>query len=363
MLIRLKLSIFDQIRERLPVIGIHLFTHLSRSLRTLILLHCHIEVTDACIIIWISKFLIHGDSLIAYLDTLLELALLEEDVAFGNKIHITVWHNGESLIYYCHRRIQLIDIYIKLHESWEEIREGRHPFKSFLERCQIARCILLQIIGFGKILQHIVVMHGILQRYIRMMQRCLGILHLIAGIYGIIGSQRKMLILLAVIVRPEQRLVGTIYITVEELIGIGILLLTEEPQSTIKEIGADMRKIISMLLTEFDFHLSLFIRNHLYRIKLLRNLEELSGEIEELGSIILLLEIELFVTLLVLLTYGIEVEIPDFLVVLIGRISQKFLHACLRLRQVLARLHLILRQLYFLLLGKARRWHKKEHPQ
>ena len=60
-----------------------------------------------------------------------------------------------------------------------------------------------------------------------------------------------------------------------------------------------MGKIISMLLTEFDFHLSLFIRNHLYRIKLLRNLEELSGEIEELGSIIFLLEIELFVTLLI----------------------------------------------------------------
>ena len=195
------------------------------------------------------------------------------------------------------------------------------------------------------------------------MQRCLGILHLIAGIYGIIGCQRQMLILLTVIVRLEQRLVGTIYITVEELIGIGILLLTEEPQSTIKEIGADMGKIISMLLTEFDFHLSLFVRNHLYRIKLLRNLKELSGEIEELGSIILLLEIEFFVTLLVLLTYGIEVEVPYFLVVLIGRISQKFLHACLRLRQVLARLHLILRQLNFLLLGKARRWHKKEHPQ
>ena len=42
-----------------------------------------------------------------------------------------------------------------------------------------------------------------------------------------------------------------------------------------------MGKIISMLLTEFDFHLSLFVRNHLYRIKLLRNLEELSGEIED----------------------------------------------------------------------------------
>ena len=195
------------------------------------------------------------------------------------------------------------------------------------------------------------------------MQRCLGILHLIAGIYGIIGSQRQMLVLQTVIVRLEQRLVGTIYVTVEELIGIGILLLTEEPQSTVKEIGADMGKIISMLLTEFDIHLSLFIRNHLYRIKLLRNLKELPGEIEELGSIILLLEIEFFVTLLVLLTYGIEVEAPYFLVVLIGRISQKFLHARLRLRQVLARLHLILRQLYFLLLGKARRWHKKEHPQ
>ena len=195
------------------------------------------------------------------------------------------------------------------------------------------------------------------------MQRCLGILHLIAGIYGIIGSQRQMLILLTVIVRLEQRLVGTIYITVEELIGIGIFFLTNEPESTVKEIGADMGKIISMLLTEFDIHLSLFIRNHLYRIKLLRNLKELPGEIEELGSIILLLEIEFFVTLLVLLTYGIEVEAPYFLVVLIGRISQKFLHARLRLRQVLARLHLILRQLYFLLLGKARRWHKKEHPQ
>ena len=83
-------------------------------------------------------------------------------------------------------------------------------------------------------------MHGIFQRYIRMMQRCLGILHLIAGIYGIIGSQRQMLILLTVIVRLEQRLVGAIDITVEELIGIGILLLTEEPQSTIKEIGTDM---------------------------------------------------------------------------------------------------------------------------
>ena len=118
-----------------------------------------------------------------------------------------------------------------------------------------------------------------------------------------------------------------------------------------------------MLLTEFDFYLSLFIRNHLYRIKLLRNLEELTGEIEELGSIILLLEIELFVTLLVLLAHSIEVKAPDFLVFLIGRISQKLLHARLRLRQVLTRLHLILRQLYFLLLGKARRWHKKEHPQ
>ena len=115
-----------------------------------------------------------------------------------------------------------------------------------------------------------------------------------------------------------------------------------------------MIQLISMLLTDLRFHLSLFIRIHIYIIKLLRNLKELSGEIEELGSIILLLEIEFFVTLLVLLTYGIEVEVPDFLVVLIGRISQKFLHACLRLRQVLARLHLILRQLYFLLLGKAR---------
>ena len=118
-----------------------------------------------------------------------------------------------------------------------------------------------------------------------------------------------------------------------------------------------------MLLTEFNFHLSLFIRNHLYRIKLLRNLEELSGEVEELGSIILLLEIEFFVTLFVLLAYGIEIESPDFLVFLIGRISQKLLHARLRLRQVLTRLHLILSQLYFLLLGKARRWHKKEYPQ
>ena len=108
-----------------------------------------------------------------------------------------------------------------------------------------------------------------------------------------------------------------------------------------------------MLLTEFDFHLSLFIRNHLYRIKLLRNLEELTGEIEELGSIILLLEIELFVTLFVLLAYGIEVEAPYFLVAPIDRVSQKFLHARLRLRQVLARLHQILCQLYFLLLGKA----------
>ena len=87
-----------------------------------------------------------------------------------------------------------------------------------------------------------------------------------------------------------------------------------------------------MLLAEFDFHLSLFIRNHLYRIKLLRNLEELSGEIEELGSIIFLLEIELFVTLFVLLAYGIEVEAPYFLVVLIGRISKKLLHARLSLR-------------------------------
>ena len=64
-----------------------------------------------------------------------------------------------------------------------------------------------------------------------------------------------------------------------------------------------------------------------------------------------------------MLAYGIEVEVPDFLIVLIGRVSQKFLHARLRLRQVLARLHLILRQLNFLLLGKARRWYKKEHPQ
>ena len=109
-----------------------------------------------------------------------------------------------------------------------------------------------------------------------------------------------------------------------------------------------------MLLSEFDFHLSLFIRNHLYRIKLLRNLEELSGEVEELGSIIFLLEIKLFVTLLVLLAHSIEVKVPDLLVVQIGRISKQFLHALLRLRQVLARFYLILRQLNLLLLGKAR---------
>ena len=193
-----------------------------------------------------------------------------------------------------------------------------------------------------------------------MMQGSLAVLHLIAGIHSPVGSSMERWILALEIIALEERLVGTVDVEVEELISLRIFLLLQKPDSTVVDIGTDALEIFSMRLAILNIHLALPVRNHLYRVQPLGNEKHLPAKIEKLGSIILLLEIELFIALFILLSDSIKERNPNLLVALVSRILQEFLHASLCLVQVLARLDLITSSRNLLLLSLHHRWKPEE---
>ena len=128
------------------------------------------------------------------------------------------------------------------------------------------------------------------------MQGSLRVLHLVAGIYGVIGGCRQMLVLLAIVVLLEHRLTGALDVAVEEFVGVGIFLLVQKPDAAVVEIGTDMSQILAVPLAELKVPPALLVGRSLYGVILKRHLEELTGVVEELRRIVLLLQIQFLVT-------------------------------------------------------------------
>ena len=184
-------------------------------------------------------------------------------------------------------------------------------------------------------------MSRIFQRLIRMMKRSFGIFHLISGIYSPISCRRKIFVFLGMLIRLEHRGCTALYVLVKELISLLVFLLPDKPGSSVIEVRTYPVQIFRMRLAEIKLTFSFLVRNHLNGIKSLGYNEELSGCIEELGCIIRLFEVEFLITLFILLLHSIEENIPNFLVIPVGRIRQEFAHTGFGLRQILASLYQI----------------------
>ncbi len=81
-----------------------------------------------------------------------------------------------------------------------------------------------------------------------------------------------------------------------------------------------------MTLTEFRVYLTFFVWKDIYRIVCLHRIKHPFGNIEQLGHIIFLLQIQLLIALFVLGDKGVYKRYPYFMIISVQRILQQNTH-------------------------------------
>ena len=115
--------------------------------------------------------------------------------------------------------------------------------------------------------------------------------------------------------------------------------MAHEVDAPVIEVAAVHIEQGGMLLTVVELDPALFIGQGINRVEPLECLKHLFGRSKEIGSIVLLLEVKFFVTLLVLLLLGIKEREPYLVISTVSRVFQQVGHELLGRRKVIALLN------------------------
>ena len=153
-----------------------------------------------------------------------------------------------------------------------------------------------------------------------------------------------------IVVAREDGPVLALDIGLVEAVGIGILALAGVEDAAVEEIGADGVEEGRMALPVLCAHSSLAVGPHVETVEGRERLEEAHRQREDRRRVRGLLQVEALVALLILRLQRVAEHQPDTRVLTVGGIAQQSLHRGDGLGEVLARLHLVARSLYLLLL-------------
>ena len=111
-------------------------------------------------------------------------------------------------------------------------------------------------------------------------------------------------------------------------------MLLDKEQTAGIEVLTIVEKEGGMLFPVFGARLAMRVGTRVYAVKGGIDLKHLAGVDEQLGRVVLVLQIQLFVTIVILLFHGIEKDIPYFCVLTIVRIVEKCSHHHFRFGQI-----------------------------
>lgn len=161
------------------------------------------------------------------------------------------------------------------------------------------------------------------------------------------GQQR---VAVRIVVAREDGPVLALDIGLVEAVGLGILALAGVEDAAVEEIGADGVEEGRMALPVLCTHSSLAVGPDVETVESRERLKEAHRQREDRRRVRSLLQVEALVALLILRLQRVAEHQPDTRVLPVGGIAQQSLHRGDGLGEVLARLHLVARSLYLLLL-------------
>ena len=205
--------------------------------------------------------------------------------------------------------------------------------------------------GLRHILGHEIDMERVALGHTAVQHHATGIMLLIGGIEGPVGRLRHHAVGGGIAVVGEEGLAGTVDVGIIQLVGLRIVLPSQEEGAAVVEVGAIGVEIGSMAAAVFDFHPTLLVGCGLYAVESFQDGEHPGGGVEEGGRVVRLFEIKLLIALLILFAHGLEQGEPNLFIAAVGRIGQKFAHHFLCLGQFLAAFHISTCLCYHFFLG------------
>ena len=182
------------------------------------------------------------------------------------------------------------------------------------------------------------------------------IVHAIAAVGGPISSLTHTGIAVLQIMIRKKWLTGTVDIGLEEIVGRKEVPLPQMMGTSKEEIRTIAHQALCIVLTIVEIHPTLLVRLCVDGVKTLRDSEDATVEGEEFQGVNGLMFVHLLVEIQVLFLYGLQPEVVDTGILLVGRISQKPGHQLFCLVVVLTAPQVILRLCHLSFLGL----HKRE---